>query len=232
MRVSAVVAAAGAGRRIGGAIVKTYLPIAGRPLILRTLDRIFSTPVVNQAVVVAAGEEVERCAALLRADAGLSDRSWLLAIGGATRQHSVRRGLEKVGADTDVVIVHDGARPFVSAALIERCVGAAVEKGAAVAGLPVRDTIKNVSAGGWVQATPDRGSLWEIQTPQAFRRDIIVAAHEKAARDGVEASDDAMLVERMGTPVFVVNGERLNFKITVPEDVWLAELIIRERPAC
>jgi 2-C-methyl-D-erythritol 4-phosphate cytidylyltransferase len=227
MRVSAVVVAAGTGRRIAGAVVKTYLPIAGRPLLLRTLDGIFSTPIVSQAVVVAAAGEVERCGGLLHGDAGLRDRSWLLAIGGATRQHSARRGLEKIGADTDVVIIHDGARPFVSAALIERCVAAAIDKGAAVAGLPVRDTIKNVSAEGWVQATPDRGSLWEIQTPQAFRREVIVAAHDKAARDGVEATDDAMLVERMGAPVFVVEGERLNFKITVPADLQLAELIIR-----
>jgi 2-C-methyl-D-erythritol 4-phosphate cytidylyltransferase len=227
MHVTAIVVAAGAGRRIGGEIAKTYLPLVGRPLILRTLDGLFSTPIVNQVVLVIAAGDVDQCSALLRSDAALRDRPWLLQTGGVTRQQSARRGLERVSAETDIVIIHDGARPFISAALIERCVAAAVDRGAAVAGLPARDTIKKVSADGWVQATPERGSLWEIQTPQGFGRELIVAAHEKAAREGFEATDDAMVVERLGKPVFVVAGERLNFKITVAEDVWLAELLIR-----
>jgi len=228
MRVAAIVVAAGAGRRIGAGIAKTYLPIAGRPLVLRTLDRLFSTPIVNQVILVIAADEVERCKALLQADTALRDRPWLLQTGGATRQQSARRGLEKVAADTDIVIIHDGARPFVSAALIERSVAEAADKGAVAVGLPARDTIKKISSDGYVETTPARSSLWEIQTPQVFRRKLIVAAHEKAARDGVEVTDDAMVVERMGEPVFVIEGERLNFKITVPEDVWLAELLIRE----
>jgi 2-C-methyl-D-erythritol 4-phosphate cytidylyltransferase len=228
MRVTAIVVAAGAGRRIGGDIAKTYMPIAGRPLVLRTLDRLFSAPVIDQVVLVIAAEEIGRCEALLRSDAALRGRPWLLQGGGATRQQSARLGLEKVGADTDIVMIHDGARPFVSVALIERSVAEAADKGAVVVGLPARDTIKKVSSDGYVETTPVRGSLWAIQTPQVFRRELIVAAHEKATRDGVEVTDDAMVVERMGEPVFVIEGERLNFKITVPEDVWLAELLIRE----
>lgn len=231
MRTTGIVVAAGAGRRIGGEVAKTFLPIAGRPLLLRTLDQLFSTSIVDQVILVIAAGEMERCASLLRSDAESRTRPWLLQTGGATRQHSARRGLEKVGSDTDIVIIHDGARPFASAALIERCVAAALDKGAAVAGLPTRDTIKKVSVDGRVQATLERSSLWEIQTPQGFRRELIVAAHEKAAREGFEATDDAMVVEWMGEPVFVVEGERLNFKITVPEDVRLAELLIREGQA-
>jgi 2-C-methyl-D-erythritol 4-phosphate cytidylyltransferase len=98
---------------------------------------------------------------------------------------------------------------------------------AAVPGLPARDTIKMVKDH-WIEKTLERDSLWEIQTPQVFRRELIVAAHENAARAGLELSDDALAVERFGKPVFVVEGERLNFKITVPEDVWLAELLLRE----
>jgi 2-C-methyl-D-erythritol 4-phosphate cytidylyltransferase len=227
MRVTAIVVAAGAGRRIGGDIAKTYMPIAGRPLVLRTLDRLFSAPVIDQLVLVIAAEEIGRCEALLRSDAALRGRPWLLQGGGATRQQSARLGLEKVGVDTDIVMIHDGARPFVSVALIS----------AASLKLPIkepwssvcrRDTIKKISSDGYVETTPVRGSLWEIQTPQVFRRELIVAAHEKATCDGVEVTDDAMVVERMGEPVFVIEGERLNFKITVPEDVWLAELLIRE----
>ena len=124
-------------------------------------------------------------------------------------------------------MIHDGARPFVSSALIERCIQAAAVKGAAVVGLPVRDTIKQVGADGYVRSTPERAGLWEIQTPQIFQRDLIVAAHEWAARQGIDATDDAMVVERMGKPVFAIEGERNNFKITVPEDLQLAEAMIR-----
>ena len=228
MHATAIVLAAGDGRRIGGDTPKSYLPIAGRPLVLRTLDRMFSAPSVETVVLVVAAGEVARCESMLRSDAALKDRRWLLQTGGATRQQSARRGLERVGSDTEVVIIHDGARPFVSTGLIDRCVEAAAEKHAVVVGLPVRDTIKAVSQEHWVQATRERSALWEIQTPQVFERKLIVTAHERAARDGAQVTDDAMVVERIGAPVYVLEGERTNFKITVPEDLWLAEMLIRE----
>jgi 2-C-methyl-D-erythritol 4-phosphate cytidylyltransferase len=165
---------------------------------------------------------------MLRDDSSLGKCAWLLQGGGATRQQSVSKGLEKIDANTELVIVHDGARPFVSPALIDRCVEAARDKSAVVVGLHARDTIKTVSGDRWVQTTPNRNSLWEIQTPQVFRRDWLVEAHDRAVRDGVDATDDAMLLERMGKPVFVLDGERTNFKITTPDDVWLAETLIRE----
>jgi 2-C-methyl-D-erythritol 4-phosphate cytidylyltransferase len=228
MHTTAIVLAAGEGRRIGGNTSKVFLPLAGRPLLLRTLDRVFSARSIENVVLVIAANEVARCETLLRADTALRGRPCLLQTGGATRQQSAKRGLEKIGSDTDIVMIHDGARPLVSASLIDRCVEAAVDKGAAVVGLPVRDTIKMVSEDRRIQSTPERSSLWEIQTPQVFKREMIVEAHERAERDGVEVTDDAMLVERLGKPVFIIDGERTNFKITVPEDVWLAESLIRE----
>jgi len=228
MHVTAIVLAAGAGRRIGADISKTYLSIAGRALVLRVLDRMFAAKAVEEVILVVAENDLARCDALLRGDGALCNRPWVLQSGGPTRQQSARRGLEKVSALADIVVIHDGARPFVSAALIERLVEAAVEKGAVVAGLPVRDTIKVVGSGGLIQSTPDRRSLWEIQTPQVFRRELIVAAHEAAQKSEIEATDDAMVVERFGKPVFVLAGERSNIKITLPEDVWLAEMMIRE----
>jgi len=228
MHVTAVVLAAGEGRRIGGEIPKIFLPIAGRPLVLRTLDRMFAAHSVENVVLVIAANEIERCQSMLRADAALRDRPWQLQAGGVIRQQSAQRGLEKLGSDSDIVIIHDGARPFVSAGLIERCVEVAADKGAVVVGLPARDTIKVVTQGQRIQSTPDRSSLWEIQTPQVFRRELIVAAHERAEKDGVQVTDDATVVERIGTPVYVIDGERTNFKITVREDVWLAETLIRE----
>ena len=228
MKATAIVLAAGDGRRLGGDTPKAYLPIAGRPLVLRTLDRMFAASSVGTVVLVVAAEHRARCESLLRSDAAMKDQRWLLQTGGATRQESAKRGLEQVGSDVEIVLIHDAARPFVSVRLIDRCVEAAVEKAAVVVGLPVRDTIKAVSPQQWIQSTPDRRDLWEIQTPQVFRRELIASAHERAAREGARVTDDAMVVERIGAPVYVLEGERTNFKITVPEDVWLAETLIRE----
>jgi 2-C-methyl-D-erythritol 4-phosphate cytidylyltransferase len=227
LHASAIVLAAGEGRRIGGSTPKAYLPIAGRPLVLRTLDRVLSSAAIESVVLVVAAEQLERCKSMLQADVALRNRPWLLQPGGASRQESARLGLERSRSDTDIIVIHDAARPFVSAALIDRCVQAAALHKAVIVGLPVRDTIKSVSQR-WVQATPERSAFWEIQTPQAFQRDLILRAHQQAVSDGVQGTDDAMLVERIGEPVYVLDGERTNFKITVPEDVWLAETLIRE----
>lgn len=228
MKATAIIAAAGEGLRIGGKISKPYLPLCGRAMVLRTLDRFFATGSVGRVVLVVAAGELSRCEGMLRTDSLLGRRPWILQTGGATRQQSVNAGLEKIGDDADIVVIHDGARPFVSPALIDRCVESADQTGAVVAGLPARDTIKFVSDDHRILSTPDRKTLWEIQTPQAFRRAVIVEAHKRATRAGFEATDDAMLVEQAGKPVWVIEGEKTNLKITVPEDLWLAEAMIRE----
>ena len=228
MNAAAIIVAAGEGHRIGGDTPKIFLPLCGRAVILRTLDRFFSASRISRIVLVVAADQLSRAAALLQADAASKGRPWVLQIGGATRQESVRRGLEKAGDETDIIAIHDGARPFVSSALIDRCVDAAGDKGAVAVGLPARDTIKIVAANRWIETTPPRDSLWEIQTPQAFRREIIAEAHAWAARENVAATDDAMLVEKKGGRVYLLDGERTNFKITLPEDIWLAETLIRQ----
>jgi len=227
MHVTAIVVAAGAGRRIGDTLPKPYLLLAGRAMILYTLARCFGARSIDDVILVVATNELTRCEALLKADSFLSDRPWRLQKGGETRQESVRCGLEAMNEETEIVVIHDGARPLVSPGLIDRCVAVACEKGAAIAGVPVRDTIKIVSGDHRVKSTPERSSLWEIQTPQVFRRDLIVDGHKWAAREGIHASDDAMLIERMGGSVFVVEGERSNLKITVPEDILFAEALIQ-----
>jgi 2-C-methyl-D-erythritol 4-phosphate cytidylyltransferase len=227
-RAIAVVLAAGQGRRLGGVTPKPLVPICGRPLVLRTLDRIFAANVIEQVVLVVPTDQISRCESLLRSDEALHDRPWVLQPGGATRQQSSSFGLRRVPVESEIVMIHDGARPFVSAGLIERAVQAAAERQAVVAGLPVRDTIKVVSRDGWVQSTLERSTLWEIQTPQAFNRSLIDRAHRAAEGDPTEATDDAMLVERLGVPVYVVPGERSNLKITAPEDVLVAEALLRQ----
>jgi 2-C-methyl-D-erythritol 4-phosphate cytidylyltransferase len=228
MNATAIIVAAGEGRRIGGDKPKVFISLCGRPMILRTLDRFLSARTIGKVILVVAADQLSRAQAILEANAPLQNRAWALQSGGATRQDSVRRGLELTGDDSDVIAIHDGARPFVSPALIDRAVATARTKGAVVVGLPARDTIKWVSTNRWIESTPPRGSLWEIQTPQVFRRDIIVAAHEWAARTGIEATDDAMLVEKHGQRVFVLEGERTNLKITFADDLWLAESMIQQ----
>lgn len=228
MNVSAIVVAAGTGSRIGGDLPKAYLKLWGRELLLRTLDRVFAVATVGQAIVIVAANDLARAESLLRQDSKLAERRWMLEIGGATRQDSVRNGLAKVASDVDLVAIHDGARPFVTCALFDRCIQEAATKGAVVPGLVPRDTIKSVANDGSVQSTPPRNELREIQTPQVFRRELIVEAHRRAVHAGFQGTDDAMLVEWVGQPVYVVEGEKLNFKVTLPEDVWFAETLIRE----
>jgi 2-C-methyl-D-erythritol 4-phosphate cytidylyltransferase len=178
--------------------------------------------------LVTAAQQQSKFERIVRADRRLSALDCVFQSGGPRRQDSVREGLKRVDEDCEIVIVHDAARPFVSPLLIDRCVAAARTEGAVVVGIPVRDTIKIVSSSRRVESTPPRDFLWEIQTPQAFRAEILREAHRSAERDGIEATDDAMLVERLGQSVTVLEGDRSNIKITTPEDLLLAEVLIRE----
>jgi 2-C-methyl-D-erythritol 4-phosphate cytidylyltransferase len=232
MRATAIIVGAGEGKRMGGTIPKSFLPIAGRPLVLRALDRCFSARSIEKVILVVADDEMQRTQAVMQNDLNFSHRPWVLQAGGATRQKSVRRGLEKLDSNCEIVVIHDAARPLVSASLIDRCVDEACRVDAVVVGVPVRNTIKIVSEDLWVQATPARNSLWEIQTPQVFRKELIVQAHDRAFRQAIDATDDATLVEQLGTPVLVVSGETTNIKITTPEDILLAEALLREGRVC
>ena len=228
MRVNAVIVAAGEGKRMGRDTSKPFLPLAGRPLILHTLSR-FAASHARRVILVAAEKEESKLERLIRSDRKLSRLKWVLQPGGRRRQDSVKQGLKRLDEDCRVVVIHDGARPFVSPALIDRCVETALKEGAVVVGVPVRNTIKVVSASRRVESTPPRDSLWEIQTPQAFRVEIIREAHLAADREGIEATDDAMLVERLGKSVALLEGDRSNIKITTPEDLLIAEALIRQR---
>ncbi len=226
MRVNGVIVAAGDGTRIGKKTPKPYLPIAGRPMILHTLDRFVSSRTVNKVILVTGEREVTKCKELVGSDPRLSKLECIVERGGPRRQDSVGRGLARLDDDCEVVVIHDGARPFVSAAIIDRCVDAAFRVGAVVVGVPVEDTIKVVSAKGEVQQTPPRDTLWKIQTPQVFRVEVIREAYERAVAEGVDATDDAMLVERLGRGVTVLKGDNSNFKVTFPEDLLLAEMLV------
>jgi 2-C-methyl-D-erythritol 4-phosphate cytidylyltransferase len=147
--------------------------------------------------------------------------------GGQERQDSVKQGLDALSPGTEWVLVHDGVRPFVAPEQVVSCWHKALEQEAAVLAVPVKDTIKIVDIAGEIQSTPDRKSLWAIQTPQAFRVSLLQEAHDQAQREGFLGTDDAMLVERMGKPVHVVEGDYYNIKITTPEDLPWAEWILQ-----
>ncbi len=229
MQVNALIVAAGEGKRIGGAVPpKPFLPIGDRPMILHTLRRFEESRTVRKVVLLTSKKEISRCQELVRSDSQLRGLECIIRPGGLRRQDSVSQGLTQLDADCEVVIIHDGVRPFVSSRLIDRCVEVAFKEGAVIVGVPVRDTIKVISTGRLVRETPPRDSLWEIQTPQVFRTEIIREAYRQAVLEGTEATDDAMLVERLGKNVTLLEGQTTNIKITVPEDFLFAEALLRE----
>jgi len=220
---AAIVVAAGAGRRVGG-IPKAFLPLGGRPLLERTLAAILTPAEVTTAVVVAPADRLNEA----RAVAAAFSKVTAVVGGGAERQDSVAAGLEAAGP-LEWVLVHDAARPLATPALVRRVLLGARESGAATAGLRARDTVK-AAAGGTVTGTLDRESIWLTQTPQAFRRTLLAEAHAAARARGLRATDDAALVEAIGGVVRVVEGEATNLKITTPEDLAIAEALLRAAP--
>lgn len=219
MRTAALIVAAGSGQRLGSATPKQYLPLAGRPLLRHALDRFAGHPGIDAVlVVVGPGQEAEYG----RAVAGL-DLAPPVA-GGATRQASVRHGLEALAADPpDRVLIHDAARPLASAALIGRVLDALDRADGALPVLPVTDTLKRVE-GGLATAGPDRAGLVRAQTPQGFRFPAILEAHRRLA--GSALTDDAAVAEAAGLAVACVAGEERNLKVTVPDDLALAGFLL------
>lgn len=224
MQVNAIILAAGRGTRMGSGS-KVLLPVAGRPLILHTLDRFGRSKEVHRAVLVVPPGEVEVYQEMLP-EWGLPKLAVAVRPGGARRQDSVRAGLAELDPDCEFVVVHDGARPFASPDLIDRCVRESRRQRSVTVAVPARNTIKSVSDG-QVHETLPRSRLWEIQTPQAFPVRLLRDAYELAERDGVEATDDAMLVERAGAPVWIVDGDTMNIKVTYPEDIVFAEALVQ-----
>jgi 2-C-methyl-D-erythritol 4-phosphate cytidylyltransferase len=214
MRIAAILVAAGAGQRLGAEVPKAFCTVRGRTLLSYAHARFAAHPVVGPVIVVAPSDRIEDAKALTGP---------AVVAGGATRQASVAAGLAVVPPDVDAVLVHDVARAFVPADVIDRVV-AALRDGAdaVIPTRPVTDTIKRVDADGRVIETVARSSLVAVQTPQGFRRDVLVAAHAAGAGD---VTDDAGLVEALGGTVVAVDGADEAFKITRPWDLLLAEAL-------
>lgn len=226
MKTLAIIPAGGAGRRMGGGVPKQFLPLAGIPVLVHTLRVFQRSPIIDEIFLAVPEGDIPAVRRDIVEGHGLSKVTSILA-GGAERQDSVANALMQMRDDHGIVLVHDGVRPFVTGELIGRVVAAAGEHGAAAVGVPVRDTVKSVSAAGVVVKTVEREGLWLTQTPQAFRRHVICAAYEKAAQDGFSGTDDACLVERVGISVRMIPGDHDNIKITTPEDLALGVTILR-----
>jgi 2-C-methyl-D-erythritol 4-phosphate cytidylyltransferase len=227
MRVAALLLAAGRGDRLGAPVPKAFVPLAGLPLVLRAASALAACPEVERIVPVLARSDLTRWSALVRRlpDPG---RFAEPVAGGAERQESVRAGLAALPPEVELVAVHDAARPLVRPADVARVIAAARETGAALLAVPVRDTLKRV-AGGRVVETLSRAGCWAAQTPQVFRVSLLREALAKAEAEGFLATDDAQLVERLGAPVEIVEGDPGNLKITWPADVEAAEALLAGR---
>ena len=227
--VSVIFPAAGQGRRMQAGVNKVFLELGGRPMLVRALLSFSACAEVGELIVAAAEDEVEFLRRALAKVTGL--KPYRVTAGGETRQHSVRNALHEVSPEAQLILVHDAARPLVTGEVIERVIAAAKECGAAVAAVPEKNTVKVVDGDGFVQATPDRATLWAVQTPQGFRRDILLRAHARAMEEGFLGTDDASLVERLGEPVRVTEGDYRNIKVTTPEDLLFVEAFLREEIA-
>lgn len=223
---SVVIAAAGIGSRMGMETNKQYLELQGKSVLAVTIQRFEDCNLIDEIIVVANEAEVQFCRNNVIDRYGFN-KVKVVVPGGPTRRQSVYNGLRQVSNGCGIVLIHDGARPFVDTHIIEACIDAAENYGAAVAAVPARDTIKRGDREGFVDETVDRSNLWYIQTPQAFRFGLIMDAHTKAEQDGFDGTDDAVLAERMGHKVRLVSGSYTNIKITAREDLIMAQSMAR-----
>lgn len=228
-QVGVVIPAGGIGSRIGCNQPKQFLPLAGIPILARTCRVFLSRSDIRIAAVVAPTDFYQETVDLLHTHLNEKEITKVVfTIGGATRQDSVRAGLDALPPEIDLVLVHDAARPLVDQATIDRCIQGAVDHGAVIAAVPVKDTLKMVGNGTTVDQTVDRSDLWQAQTPQAIRRELLEQAYIKAAQKKLIGTDEASLLEAAAIPVRIVTGNERNLKITRPQDLDMAAALLAE----
>jgi 2-C-methyl-D-erythritol 4-phosphate cytidylyltransferase len=222
--LSAIIVAAGRSSRFKGKLSKVLLEINSKPVIYYSLRALEKYPDVKEIIVVASPKNIKEISRIISRYKIKKVKK--IVLGGRERQDSVSNGLNSLSPDCDFVLIHDGARPFINKHLISSSFAAAKRCGAAVIGVPVKATVKRAGTNFWVKETVERDGLWEIQTPQVFKKGLILKAHKKAAR--LKVTDDSMLVERLGAKVKIVLGSYDNIKITNPEDLLIAEYSARK----
>ena len=226
-KVAVIIPAAGRSERFGGEN-KALAKVDGRPAFLRTVEHFINRDDVLQTILVVAGKELEQVRSKYGPNLGFM--GVLLVEGGEERADSVAAGLENVKEEVELVAIHDAARPCVTAQMIDAVFAEAAKTGAAILATPLTGTVKRVSAAGVIDATVPREGLFEAQTPQVFRRQLIIEAYANRSTEGEPVTDDAQLVEAAGHPVSVVKSDPTNIKITTKADTTLANAIIKARP--
>ncbi len=222
-KIAAIIPAAGSGTRMGLDHPKQFHLLAGVPILVHTVRKFTDTDCIDSVVVVVPADRVDSTKHLLK-EYGLNQEELQVTAGGKRRQDSVKAGLDILPADVDVVLVHDGARPLVTTDIITQCAAAAMEHGAAIVAVPVKDTIKKGNSTNQITQTVDRKDLWQAQTPQAARLNLLLNAYKTAA--GEDVTDEASLLERANIPVQLIEGSETNIKITRPDDLIIAEKIM------
>jgi 2-C-methyl-D-erythritol 4-phosphate cytidylyltransferase len=224
---SAIITAAGLGKRFGEDAPKQFLPLLGKPVLAHSLETVSRCELIDEIIVVVPADRVGYTRKDIVEKLGIPKVGCVIP-GGAERQDSVQAGFDALSEKPGIVVVHDGVRPFVSLWLLEEVIKEAYEWGGAIAALPSNDTIKKSTSDGLIENTVPRDSLWFAQTPQAFRYEILKDAFIKASDEGFRGTDESLLVERTGIKVKLVKGSPYNIKITTPEDLRLGELILKE----
>ena len=223
----AVIVAAGKGVRMGNGVRKQYRILGDRPVLARTLSLFHKRPEIDNIVLVVPEADRSFCRNMIIEPSHLEEKTELVS-GGSCRQESVYNGLQAAGGDCSIVLIHDAVRPFASARLIAESMAGAVKYGACIAAVRARDTLK-VVRNNTIRQTLSRDEVWMAQTPQAFQYDIIMKAHETAREKRFKGTDDAALVEHSGIEVHVIEGDARNIKITLPEDLEIAEALLGAR---
>ena len=224
---SVVIVSAGRGSRMKADINKQFLKLNQKEVIAHTIDKFYNNENIDEIVVVVREDEAEFFKINIIEKYGYKNIK--IAFGGSERQDSVYNGLKMVDENCKIVLIHDGARPFVNNETIDSAIESAKENKCVIVGVPVKDTIKVIDENNNVCDTPDRSTLWSIQTPQVFDYSLIMKAHEKAREDNYYGTDDSMLMEYFGQKVKVVEGSYNNIKITTPEDLKIGEEILRDK---
>lgn len=226
MSNTAVILAAGLGKRMQAGHNKQFIEICGQSVLTHTLTIFAQIPEIAKIVLVVRAGEEDTCRNMIPE---IAENKTVLAIGGKERQDSVHNGIRAITWECEYILIHDGARPLVTEEVIRRTLLAAQNSGAAICAVPVKDTIKQADSDGNVLATIPRESLWAVQTPQVFRADLICRAYENAYVHNHYGTDDASLVEYLGEKIKIVTGDYENIKITTPEDIPTAEQILQKR---
>ena len=231
MKTTAIVLAGGSGSRMNSKVKKQYLLLGEYPVLWYSLAVLEKSSRIDEIILVCGKGEQQQCKALFVDTYGFQKIACVTE-GGKERYHSVYEGLKAL-QQCDYVLIHDGARPLVTEEIISRAAQAAVSDEACVVGMPVKDTIKVADAGGFAESTPDRSRLWQVQTPQAFSYPLVRGAYDRLMADETQQkgiTDDAMVVEHLsGTKVLLVEGSYENLKVTTPEDLVLAEALLKRR---